>query len=372
MKEFKAKDREVKLFIGPQHPGVTGNMSFEVILEGDTLKSVKTHVGYLHRAFEKLMERRLFIQNFPLVCRICVPEPDTNENNYARALEELSGIEVPERAKWIRTLVLELSRLQMFMVWIGGIAGTMGLGTAPQWAVRDRDYIIDLFEELTGGRIYHIYVLPGGVRKDLPDGFEEKVLKVMDYIEKRLADYDDLIFENTVFKKRTIGLSKIDPSWVEEIGITGPVARACGFPYDVRKDQPYEKYDEVEFDVVVEHGCDVYSMAKVRRREIENSIKIIRQVIDKMPKGEVKSMPFNPLYWKIPKGETYVKAEATRGEFGYYVVTDGSDKPRRVHIRGVSTPHAYTLLERLVPGMNIADFSVTIVALQTCPPEIER
>ena len=367
------KDKEVKLFIGPQHPGVTGNMSFEVTLEGDTFNDVKTHVGYLHRAFEKLMERRLYIQNFPIVCRICVPEPDTNENLYARAIEDISGLEVPERGKWIRTLVLELSRLKMFMMWIGGIAGTMGLGTAPQWSVYDRDTVLDLFEELTGARVYHIYVMPGGVRRDLPDGFEERVLKVIDNIEKKLPDYDDLVFENSVFKKRTIGLSKVKPEWVEEIGVTGPTARACGFPFDVRKDQPYEMYDKLDFDVITETGCDVYSMAKVRRREIENSIKIIRQILDKMPsKGEVWNRPPNVLYWKIPKGETYVKAEATRGEMGYFMVSDGSDKPRRVHVRGASTPHAYTLLERLVPGMNISDFAVTIVGLQTCPPEIER
>ncbi len=372
MKKFSKEDREVKLFVGPQHPGVTGNMSFEITLEGDILTSVKTHVGYLHRAFEKLMERRLFIQNFPLVCRICVPESDTNEENYARALEELAGIEIPERAKWIRTLVLELSRLQMFMRWIGGIAGTMGLGTAPQWSVGDRDYILDLFEELTGGRIYHIYILPGGVRRDLPEGFEERVLKVMDYLEKKLPDYDALIFENAVFKKRLKGIAKIDPSWVEEIGVTGPVARACGFPFDVRKEQPYEVYDKLDFEIITETGCDLYAMAMVRRREIELSIKLIRQIIDRMPKGDVWTHLPNVLYWKIPAGETYVKTEATRGEFGYYVVTDGSDKPRRVHVRGVSTPHAYTLLERLVPGMNISDFSVAIVGLQTCPPEIER
>ncbi len=363
---------QTRLFMGPQHPGITGNMSVEVFLEGDTIQKAITHVGYLHRAFEKLMERRLFIQNFPLVCRICVPEPDTNEENYARALEDLAGIEIPERAKWIRTLVLELSRLGMLMMWTGGIAGTMGLGTAGQWSTRDRDYILDLFEELTGARVYHIFIMPGGVRRDLPEGFKERVLKVMDYIEKKMPDYDDLIFENTVFKKRTIGIGKIDPNWVETEGITGPVARACGFTYDVRKDSPYEAYDKLEFDVITETGCDIYSMAKVRRREIDLSINLIRQILDKMPEGEVWNKLPNVFEWKIPKGETYVKSEATRGEYGYYVVTDGSKYPRRVHVRGVSHPLAYNLLEKMLVGTNISDFSVTMVALQICPPEIER
>jgi len=364
--------KQVKLFIGPQHPGITGNMSVEVYLEGDTIVKSKTHVGYLHRAFEKLMEQRIFIQSFPLICRICVPEPDTNEENFARALEELSGIEIPERAKWIRTLVLELSRLVSFMQWIGGIAGTIGLGTAPQWSVGDRDYVVDLMEELTGARIYHIFITPGGVRRDLPEGFKERALKVMDYLEKRLPDYDDLIFENTVFKKRTIGIGKINPDWIETEGITGPVARACGFPYDVRKDSPYEAYDKLDFDVVTENGCDIYSMAKVRRREIEVSISLIRQILDKMPEGDVWHKLPNVFEWKIPKGETYVKSEATRGEFGYYVVTDGSKHPRRVHVRGVTHALAYNLLEKLLVGTNISDFSVTMTALQICPPEIER
>ncbi len=366
------KRYDTRIFIGPQHPGITGNMSVEIFFEGDTINKAITHVGYLHRAFEKLMERRLFIQNFPLVCRICVPEPDTNEENYARALEELAGIEIPERAKWIRTLVLELSRLGMYMMWLGGVGGTMGLSTASQWGIRDRDYILDLFEDLTGARVYHIYILPGGVRRDLPDGFEEKVLKVVDYIESILPDYDDLILENTVFKTRTQGIGKINPEWVETEGITGPVARACGFLYDVRKDDPYEVYDQLDFEIVTETGCDIYAMTKVRRREIQQSIDLIRQIIDKMPEGEVWAPLPNVYQWKIPKGETYVKSEATRGEYGYYVVTDGSEYPRRVHVRGVSHPHAFNLLEKLLVGANISDISVTLVALQICPPEIER
>lgn len=364
--------KQVRLFIGPQHPGITGNMSLEVMLEGDTIVESTTHVGYLHRAFEKLMEQRIYIQSFPLICRICVPEPDTNEENFARGLEELSGIEIPERAKWIRTLVLELSRLVSLMQWYGGIAGTIGLGTAPQWSVGDRDYVVDLMEELTGARIYHIFITPGGVRRDLPDGFKEHALKVMDYLESRLKDYDDLILENAVFKKRTIGLGKLKKEWVTNMGITGPAARSCGFPLDVRKNAPYEAYDKLDFDVITEDGCDVYAMTKVRRREIQLSINLVRQILDKMPEGEYFRSLGNVFNWKIPRGETYVLSEATRGEFGYYVVTDGSKKPRRIQVRGASTSLAFTLLPELLKGANIADVSPIMVALQICPPEIER
>ncbi len=369
---MKREKKEVRLFVGPQHPGVTGNMSIEIYVEGDEIKRAITHVGYLHRAFEKLMEMRPFIQIPPLVCRICVPEPDTNEENFARGIEELAGIEVPERAKWIRTLVLELSRLQMFLMWYGGMAGSMGLSTAPQLSIGDRDYVLDLFEELTGGRIYHIFIIPGGVRRDLPEGFEDKVEEVLNYIEKRMEMYDDLILGNGVFIKRVKEFPKIKREWVDEMGLTGPVARACGFPYDVRKNAPYEAYGEMDFEIITEEGCDFLSMIKVRRREIDLSIKLIREVLNRIPKGEFFSEIPNPLTWRIERGETYVKSEATRGEYGFYMVTDGSEKPRRIHVRGPSYIHAITLLERLLVGANISDVAPILVGLQICPPEIER
>ena len=364
--------KEVKLFVGPQHPGVTGNMSIEIDVEGDTINRAVTHVGYLHRAFEKLMEMRPYIQIPPLVCRICVPEPDTNEENFARGIEELAGIEVPERARWIRTLVLELSRLQMFIMWYGGMGGSMGLTTAPQLGVGDRDYVLDLFEELTGGRVYHIYIVPGGVRRDLPEGFEEKVEDVLSYLEKRMPMYDDLILGNAVFLRRIKEFPIIKKEWVDEMGLTGPVARGCGYSYDVRKNSPYEAYDKLDFDVITEQGCDMLSIVKVRRREIDLSIKLIREIINKMPSGDFWNRIPNPLTWKIPKGETYVKSEATRGEYGFYMVTDGTEMPRRVHVRGPSYIHAITLLERILKGANISDVAPILVTLQICPPEIER
>ncbi|MGD8933699.1 MAG: NADH-quinone oxidoreductase subunit D, partial [Gammaproteobacteria bacterium] len=168
----------VKLWQGPQHPGITGNMSLELTLDGDTIIQCKTHVGYLHRGFEKLMEGRNYIQNFTVVCRIAVPEPAFNEYLYAAGLEQLSGIVPPERAQWIRTLNLEMMRLASFMMWIGGMSGAFGLYTVPNWTLAYRDYILDLFEEMTGARIYHMYMVPGGVRFDLPRDFDKRVREV--------------------------------------------------------------------------------------------------------------------------------------------------------------------------------------------------
>ncbi|WP_316977133.1 NADH-quinone oxidoreductase subunit D [Shumkonia mesophila] len=367
--------REVQLWVGPQHPGVPGNMAMQIWVEGDTINRGITHVGYLHRAFEKLIERRTFYQAFPVVCRICVPEPDTNEYLLATAVEELAGIsgDVPPRAQWIRTLVLEMSRLAALLMVVGGQAGGMGLGAAPQWMIALRDYVLDLFEELSGGRIYHMYIIYGGVRRDLPEGFAARVEAVLKRIEERLPMVDNLIFESAVFRKRAMGVGVVPKEWAEETTLSGPVVRAMGIPRDVRKDYPYLVYPELDFDVVTTEGSDIYARALVRRLEIDQAIDLIRQILARMPKGgPVLGKAGNPLRWQVPAGQTYVRAEATRGEYGYFIATDGSDKIRRFHVRGPSYVHGVSLLERILPGLNISDLYPLMNSLQVCPPEIER
>lgn len=365
----------LKLWQGPQHPGITGNMSVELTVCGDEVVEGRTHVGYLHRGFEKLMERRTFIQCFPIVCRICVPEPDFNEYCYAAAVEELAGIEVPERANWIRTLILEMGRLNSYMMYLGGQAGSLGLGVIGQWTTYVRDLMLDRFEELTGARIYHMFILPGGVRDDLPEGFEQRMEETLQEFERTMQDVQDVMFNNAVFKKRAIGLGYIDPALVDEYGITGPTARAAGVAKDVRKDQPYLVYPELEFEPVVGTESDVYARADVRRRDVLVSIDLVRQILAKMPRTEggplMAKIP-NVLHWKIPRGETYIRGECSRGEYGYYLVTDGSGYPRRVNVRGPSYTHAMALLERLIVNVNIADVAGLMVSLHTYPPEIER
>ena len=366
------REKATTLYLGPQHPGITGNMMVRLKVEGDTVVKAVTEVGYLHRAFEKLAEQRNWLQTFTLMCRFCVPEPDPVEESYARAVETLEGREVPERAKYIRVLMLELARLGSYMLWYGGQAGSLGLYTIGQWSVGDRNYILDLFEELTGGRVYHMYIWPGGVRRDLPAGFEEKVLKTMDYMEQRLRDYEDLMFDNAIFRKRTQGVGIIEPEKAIEHGVVGPPLRGCGIKHDVRIDEPYEVYDKLDFEVPTEDGCDIWARAHVRRREMHQSIRIIRQVIDKMPKGEFYNKIPNPQKWRLPKGDAYARTEAIRGEVGMYIASDGTEKPRRVHFRGAAYVHAITLLEHVLVGENIADVSAIMNSLGTCPPEIER
>jgi len=363
----------LKVWQGPNHPGITGNMSVELTVCGDEVVEGITHVGYLHRGFEKLMERRSFIQCFPIVCRICVPEPDFNEYLYAATVEELAGIEVPERAEWIRTLILEMGRINSYMMYLGGQAGAFGLGVVGQWTTYVRDLMLDRFEELTGARIYHMFILPGGVRDDLPEGFKERLEETLQEVERTLKDVHETMFQNAVFKKRTIGVGYIDPAMFEPFGVTGPNARAGGVAKDVRKDQPYLVYDQLEFEPVTATASDMFARADVRRRDLLLSVDLVRQILLKMPNdGPLMAKLPNVLHWKIPRGETYLRGECSRGEYGYYLVTDGSGKPRRVNVRGPSYTHAMALLERLIVNVNISDVAGLMVSLHTYPPEIER
>jgi NADH-quinone oxidoreductase subunit D len=370
-----SSQKYTKLWLGPNHPGVTGNMAVELTLGGDEIVEAKTHVGYLHRGFEKLIERRLFVQGFPTSIRMCVAEPDTNEYLIARSTEELSGLtgQVPEMAEWLRTLVLEMARLQGLLRGVPGQAGTYSLGIGVQWGVYLRDLILDRFEELTGARVYHMFIIAGGVRGLLPSGFKKRM-------EENLVDIDDfiirirkLIFHNSVFKSRAVGQGVIPKDWIDKYGIVGTNARASGVKRDVRKDNPYLKYSELDFDPPTATDGDIYSRTWVRWQELVQTVDLIRQIMAKMPeKGDIRGEMPNALHWKIPKGETYVKLESGRGEYGMYYVTDGTSKPRRVNLRGPSYTHAIAVLEKMLINTNIADVHATMVSLQSCPPEIER
>lgn len=362
-----------KIWQGPQHPGVTGNMSVELIINGDEIVWAKTHVGYLHRAFEKLMERRKYIQCFPLVCRICVPEPDTNEYCVSAAMEDLAGITVPEKAQWLRTLNLEMSRIASYLMWIGGQAGSLGMGTIGQWTVGMRDFWLDLFEEMTGGRVYHMYMIPGGVRKGLPDGFKDQARDLIVRTRKLLGDVENTFFSNAIVKSRLQGLGIITPEMVDEYGIVGPNARATGREYDIRINNPYVKYSELDVKMITSTVGDAYARAEVRYQDMHQSLDLISEILDRIPEeGAIQAKMPNLLNWKIPAGQTYVKAESTRGEHGFYMVSDGTGKPRRVFARGASYTHAISVLEELAVNISLSDLAALMVSLHICPPEIER
>jgi NADH-quinone oxidoreductase subunit D len=365
---------EYELFIGPNHPGIEGNYAFKLKLHGDEVLEGKADAGYLHRGFEKLMEGRLWIQNIALVPRICVPDPVPMEVVYSLAVEDLCGLQVPERAQWIRVMQLELSRIAAHLFTFGGHAATTGMYTTMYWGVADRDLVLDLFEELSGGRVYHIFNIPGGIRRDIPEGFLERVTNTLDYIESRLPDYDNLLFTNQVFVTRAKDIGTLDQEQALEMGVTGPNLRATGLAFDVRRDDPYLVYDQIDFEVPTEDAGDAWARAMVRRKELKESIRIVRQVVERLPdiKGPVRCPIPNPLAWKVPAGETYARVESSKGELAYYVVSNGSDKPYRVHVRGPSSMHAVQVLENLAVGARIEDVAQIMFSLDACPPEVDR
>jgi len=364
--------RELELYFGPQHLGMIGNFGIILNVEGDTVIRATSNPGYLHRGFEKLMEYRTYMQNFPLVCRLNVMDPDPNEALYAMAVEELAGLEVPDRAQYIRTIVLELSRISSHLFWAWGFGNLLGFDTFGQWAMGDRDYILDLFEMLTGGRVYHTYIWPGGVRRDLPDGFTEKTLHALKHLEDMLPEYDNLFFNNRIFADRTQGLAVLGKEEALRLGVTGTNLRATGVTNDTRKDEPYAAYADLDFDVTTMEDGDSYSRAIVIRLEIEQSISIVRQALKRIPPGPAWIKTPNPFKWNIPRGETYVKIESARGEAGFYMVSDGSNKPYRAHLRSPSYTAGILVLENLLKGASLADVGQIMLSLNIAAPEIDR
>jgi NADH-quinone oxidoreductase subunit D len=365
---------EYELYFGPNHPGIEGNYALKVRLTGDEIVGIKADGGYLHRGFEKIMEDRLWIQNVALVPRICVPDPPPMEETYARAVEMIGGLEVPERAQWIRAMILEMSRICGHLFIVGGTAAPIGQYSNMFWGITDRDYFLDLFEAVTGARIYHMFITPGGVRRDIPDGFLDKLSHILDYLEARLPEYDDLFFNNPVFHKRAEGIGVITPEQALAWGVTGPNLRACGLALDVRRDDPYLIYDKLEFDIPTETGGDVLARTMVRRSEIIESIKILRQIVQHLPqiKGPIRCDLPNPLAWNLPKGDAYARTEAQKGELAFYAVSTGGAKPWRVHVRGPSSMHAVQVLEKLCLGGRIEDIALIMFSLDACPPEVDR
>ena len=365
---------EYELNFGPNHPGIEGNYALKVKLHGDRVVEARADGGYLHRGFEKLMEQRLWIQNIALVPRICVPDPAPMEVCYSVAVEDLCGLDVPQRAQWLRVLQLEMSRIAAHLFTFGGHAATTGMYSPMFWGVADRDLVLDRFEELTGGRVYSIYNIPGGVRRDVPEGFLDRLSETLDYLDSRLPDYDNLLFTNQVFVRRARGVGTLSQEQALEWGVTGPNLRATGLAFDVRRDDPYLVYDQLEFDVPTEAAGDAWARTLVRRAELQQSIGILRQVIERLPgiEGPIRAPIPNPLAWNVPGGDTYVRVESSKGELSWYVVSTGGARPYRTHVRGPSSMHAVQVLENLVKGSRLEDVAQIMFSLDACPPEVDR
>ena len=365
--------KEVTLFHGPNHPGMHGNFSVHLKIDGDMVVEAKPVPGMLHRGFEKLMERRLWMNNIAILLRVCVVEPDINEAVYSMATEMIAGMEVPERAQYIRVMILEMARIAIHLSSLGGIGGPTGLYTAPNWGLTDRDYILDIFEKITGARVYHMYIVPGGVRQDVTSDILKDLEKVLDNLEKRLPEYRELILEHPIIQKRTKGVAPLTREQAMSWGVTGVGLRATGVDYDVRKYDPYLVYDKLDFEIPTADFSDAYNRLWLKYREIEQSIRILRQVIANMPEGPVRvKFPGNALKWRVPKGDAYARIESARGEFGYYVVSDGGTSPYRVHVRGASYPQGLYGVEAGMPGTRLEDVAIWLDTMGVCAPEIDR
>lgn len=282
MAKSNNKEKEVKLVVpfGPQHPA-SSHFRATVQLAGEKIVDLAPHPGYLHRGFEKLMEYRTHEQNAVLVDRLCVLEPYSWELGYANVSEKIAGVEAPKRAKFVRTIMTELQRILNHITWMGIMGLALGFETTNKIAWGDREKILRLFETVSGGRIYPCHFTPGGVRRDFPEGFEKEILKTIDYIEERLDFYDDLFFKNPTVINRTEDLGVLDSQEAVDLGVVGPSLRASGVMSDVRKDESYEAYPEADFMIVAREEGDSYARILCRRGEIAESIRIIRQLLEK-------------------------------------------------------------------------------------------
>ena len=362
---------EYDLYFGPAHPG-SGNFGVKLKIAGEIVVSARADPGYLHRGFEKLMEYRVPIQNAVLSDRICVLEALNWNLIHAEAVEELMEIEPPERAKYIRVIMAELSRIQSHIIWFGAFSIGTGFDTGFKLAFGYRDYILDLFEMITGGRVYPAgYICPGGVRRDFPDGATQRIADVLDQIG-RMVRIEAM--ENPALPARTIGVGVLKLQDAIRLGATGPVLRASGLKTDVRKDEPYEVYDRFDFEVPVRKEGDAYARYLVGIEEIRQSVEIVKQALQQLPEGEVIAPRFKriKLSVKIPQGEVYVRNEVARGEAGMYMVSDGGDKPYRVKIRGPSFLHMIPVLEYLLIGAQVADVPAIYWSLNVCPADLDR
>ena len=366
-----ALDTGYDLYFGPAHPG-SGNFGVKLKVDGEEVVSARADPGYLHRGFEKLMEYRLPLQNAVLSDRLCVLEALNWNLVHAEAVDELLGIELPERARYLRVIMAELSRMQSHFIWFGAFCMGTGFDSGFKIAFGYRDYILDLFELITGGRVYPAgYICPGGVRRDLPEGAEQKILQVLEKVEEMIR-FEEAEHPTLTGRARGVGLLSVEDA--VRLGATGPVARGSGILTDVRKDDPYEVYDRMDFEVPVRSEGDAYARYLVGIEELKQSVKIVRQALSQLPAGEAIAPELRKpkLKAKIPAGQVYVRNEVARGEAAVHMVSDGSIHPYRVKVRGPDFLHMIPLLEHLLKGAQVADVPAIYWSLNICPADMDR
>lgn len=348
---------QVVVNMGPQHPSTHGVLRLVITLDGELVKDVIPVIGYLHRCKEKLAEKRTYFQYIPIVDRTEYVASINCEWAYVLTVEKLAGIQVPRRAEFIRVITGELMRIASHLVAIGTFTADLSpLGTAMAFYMfREREIILDLMEELTGARMMFNYYRFGGVRYDLPDGWVDKVRDFVAMFPRKIKEYEALVDDNAVFLQRTQGKGVITQQDVIDYGITGPNARASGVALDLRRSRPYSVYPELDFEVCVEHHGDVFDRYRVRMDEMRESLKIIEQCLDMLPRGPFQTGSLRaPYVVTPPPGAAYVGQENPRGEFGTYIESDGSRYPYRLKFRDPCFCNLQ-IFPKLLSGNKIAD-----------------
>ena len=396
--DFDVDNDEQTMIInmGPQHPSTHGVLRLMLELKGEQVVRTKPIVGYLHTGMEKQAEQLSYMQGGTNVTRMDYASPLSNELVFSMATEKLLGIDgdIPDRATWIRMLMVELNRMSSHMLFLATNGMDLGAVGMMIYGWREREEILRFFEKVTGLRMNHNYIRPGGVAADLPDGWRDDVLRLLETLPDRLAEFDILMTNQPIWRQRTQGVGVITAQEAIALSATGPILRSTGVAWDLRRSMPYLKYDELDFDVVVGSFGDTFDRYAIRLNEIRESMKIVRQILDKMPMGDFRiqdrkvtppprgrideSMEALIHHFKIftegfrvPEGEVYVAIESPRGEVGCYMVSDGGPKPYRMHFRGPSFVNIQCL-PHMMRGGFIADAVAVISSVDPIMGEVDR
>jgi len=368
------KTDTIRINVGPHHPSTHGVFRMVLTLNGETVVNLEPRFGYLHRGIEKTAEERTWVQNVPFADRLDYICGMTNDWAYAVALEKLAGVQVPERAEYIRVIVGELTRVMNHILGIGFLFNELGATTYTPvvYAFRERERIFDLIEMVSGSRMMPSYIRAGGVVGDLPDEFMPRLTKLVPHLKKFLDELDTMLTQNEIFRARAVGIGVLKAKDAISAGISGPVLRASGVQYDIRRAEPYSIYNRFEFDIPVHTAGDVYARYKQRLAEARQSLRIIEQAMRQLPAGPVTSLLYKDISrLKPPKGEAYARIEAPKGELGFYLISDGTNKPYRFRIRSTSLLNL-TLLREMCVGYKVADAVTILGSIDITLADVDR
>jgi len=355
--------------MGPQHPSTHGVCRLMLKMDGEVIVDVIPIVGYLHRALEKIAENRTYLQFIPYTDRIDYVSAMLCNHGFCMAVEKLAQIEVPQRAEYIRVIMDELNRIASHLIWLGTFSLDLGAITPFLYCFREREMILDLIEMTCGQRMTFNYMRVGGVSRDLPKEFIPKAREFVKYFKPRVDEYEAILTQNPLFLGRTKGVGILDQKTAIDYSVTGPNLRASGLRWDLRKEEPYSVYNKFEFDIPTGTKSDTWDRYIVRIQEMRQANRIVEQALESIPEGEIKAKT-KPVF-KPPKVEAYARVESTRGEMGFYIVSEGETIPHRVKLRTASFSNLAALPE-MVRGALIADLVVIFASLDVIMPDVDR